>query len=251
MTLTTRDQLDAIRTHSAGLAEAARGRLDRPVRHCPGWTVADLVAHVTDVHWFWRTIAGELLSEPPDATRRPARATPDLLVETFLAGADALVTTLGAADQAAGCWTWAPGHQDVAFVTRHQVQEAAVHHWDAADAAGMPWRMDDRAAYDAAEEFLTVSVSSEADPAEPARPALDGTLRFELTGARDLVVTDGPVPGTLGWHRTESGVEAATGATTDPSSLLLWLYRRSPDTAGLPAEDDPLVQRFRALCFTD
>lgn len=254
--MTTEAHLDAIRTHSAGLAEAAHGRLDRPVRHCPGWTVADLVSHVTEVHWFWRTIAGELLAEPPDASRRPARVPDEELVETFLAGADALVTTLGAADQSARCWTWAPGHQHVAFITRHQVQEAAVHHWDAADAAGLPWRMDDRAARDAAEEFLTVSVSSEADPADPARPALDGTLWFDLAPGR-LVVTDGPVPGTLAWHHAVADTPAPTGAAaggeTDPVSLLLWLYQRSPGpgAAGLPAEDDPLVQRFRALCFTD
>jgi alpha-beta hydrolase superfamily lysophospholipase len=48
MTLTTAECVSAIERHSAGFAEATRGNLDASVRHCPGWTVADLVAHLTD-----------------------------------------------------------------------------------------------------------------------------------------------------------------------------------------------------------
>ena len=51
-----------IRRHSAGLAAAARDNLDARVEHCPDWSVADLVWHVSGVHWFWGTIAGELLT---------------------------------------------------------------------------------------------------------------------------------------------------------------------------------------------
>ncbi len=45
-----------IALQSAALAEAAEGNLAAPVEHCPGWTVADLVRHVYEVHWFWGTI---------------------------------------------------------------------------------------------------------------------------------------------------------------------------------------------------
>ena len=60
------DPLAEIAEHSAGLARAAEHNLDAPVEHCPGWTVADLVWHLTEVHWFWAKIVAELPSEPPE-----------------------------------------------------------------------------------------------------------------------------------------------------------------------------------------
>src|SRR5438067_10854970 len=121
------DFVDAIEEHSAGLATAATDHLGQQVEHCPEWTVADLVDHVTDVHWFWATIVEESLTAPPDGSRRPERAPETQLISTFQRGAERLANVLRAADQSHQVWTWAPAQQNVAFVTRHQVQEAAVH----------------------------------------------------------------------------------------------------------------------------
>ena len=68
-------------------ADAARDNLDGRVEHCPDWNVADLVWHVTEVHWFWRTIASERLPEPVDESRRPVRPADDEL----LLGADSMM----------------------------------------------------------------------------------------------------------------------------------------------------------------
>ncbi len=265
MTLSTSDCLAAIEQHSAGLAEAARGNLDARVEHCPGWDVADLVWHVTGVHWFWATIAGERLSAPPDESRRPARPPREGLVETFADGAQRLVGVLRRADQQAACWTWAPQQQDVAFVTRHQGQEAAVHHWDAAHAAHRPWQMDGDAAADAVEEFLTFSVSSDADPADPPRPPLAGAIWIRASGgegreAPTWLITDGSSPGTVAWRRLPDGVDptqavgphvSLVGGHADPVAVLLWLYGRA-QTPWLaePLGDRALLDRFRALIFT-
>ena len=247
MTLSTFDCIAAITTHSTGFAEATRGNLDAPVEHCPGWSVADLVWHLTEVHWFWATIAEERLTGPPDESRRPARSEGDALVDAFVAGAARLVQVLRDADQGATCWTWAPQQQDVAFVTRHQVQEAAVHHWDAVHAAGGRLTIEPAVAADSVEEFLTFSVSTDADPADPARPPLNGTLGLRATDAPDVwTVTDGDVPGTI---RTASGTADAPTLAATASDLILWLYARADlDTSGVP---DDLLARFRALCFTD
>ena len=88
MTLSTFDCIAAITEHSAGFAEATRGNLDARVEHCPDWSVADLVEHLTEVHWFWGTIVGELLPEPPAQERRPARAPDDRLVDSFVDGSN-------------------------------------------------------------------------------------------------------------------------------------------------------------------
>jgi uncharacterized protein (TIGR03083 family) len=242
------DFLEAITEHSAGFAAAAAGNLDANVEHCPGWTVEDLVRHLIEVHWFWATIAEERLTDPPEEARRPDPGTPEQLIGTFQAGAERLVNVLAVANGHDSVWTWAPAQQDIAFITRHQVQEAAVHHWDAVHAAGGALVIAAPVAADSIAEFLTFSVSSEADPAEPVRPALDG--RFAL-GCSDVdaawTISDGTSSGTLKHEADASPDVPAITATA--SDLLLWLYGRVDlDTASVPSD---VIEAFRALCFTD
>lgn len=248
MTDSRLDYFAAIAEHSAGFAAAAQGNLDADVRHCPGWTVAQLVDHLTEVHWFWATIAAERLGAPPDESRRPATAPPEQLVPVFEAGADRLVSVLRAANGEDKAWTWAPAQQNVAFITRHQVQEAAVHHWDAVDAAGGTLVIGAPVAADSVDEFLTFSVSSDADPAEPVRPALDGRFALRCTDTDAAwTVSDGSTAGTI---RFEPGAGPDVPViAARASDLLLWLYSRvSLDTAAVPTD---LIGRFRVLCFTD
>ena len=246
MGLTTDECIAAIEAHSAGFAEATRDSLAARVRHCPDWTVADLVWHLTSVHWLWATIAEEQPDSFPDEARRPERPGDDSLVDAFVAGAGRLADVLRGADQAAPCWTWAPLQQDVGFITRHQVQEAAVHHWDAVDAAGGTMSIEPALAADAVAEFLTFSVASDADPADPPRPSLRGTFALHATDTGDTwTVTDGTGEGTVAFS---AGTADAPCSPATASDLLLWLYGRADlDTAPVP---DDLVARFRALCFT-
>jgi uncharacterized protein (TIGR03083 family) len=242
------DFTGAIASHSAGFAAAADGNLDATVEHCPGWSVADLVRHLTEVHWFWATIAEERLAEPPGDARRPAAAAREQLIEIFRVGADRLVRVLRAADGEDKVWTWAPAQRDIAFITRHQVQEAAVHHWDAVHARGGKMAIEAPVAADSVSEFLTFSVSSEADPAEPPRPPLGGSFALRCTdGDAAWTISDGRRPGTVQYRPGVSAGTAAISATA--SDLLLWLYGRIDLDPG--AVSAGLIERFRALCFTD
>jgi uncharacterized protein (TIGR03083 family) len=242
------DYVDAIVSHSAGLAAAADGHLEAPVPSCPGWTVADLVSHLMGVQWFWATIVEERLAEPPGSDRRPARPADPELLAGLRAQTERLSRVLRAADPTDSVYTWAPAQKDVAFIERHQVQEAAVHHWDAASAAGHSLVIPAPVAADSIEEFLTFSVSSPADPAEPARPALDGSLALWADDAgQGWTVTDGSVPGTVTWRR---GIDQADPRiTASASDLLLWLYNRIGLTGSAGA--GALADRLRALTFTD
>ena len=248
VTLTER-RLAAITEHSRGLAEAARGHLDAPVEHCPDWDVADLVWHVIGVHWFWGTIAAERLSAPPDDVRRPERPADGDLVDHLVTGAERLTAVLRAAGQAEHVWTWAPWQQDVAFITRHQVQEAAVHHWDAGNATGAPVRLDPDLAADAVDEFLTFSVATERSegPDDPPLPPLDGAFALRAADTGDTwTVRDGR-PGTLAVSRGQRDDVPAVEAGAE--DLLLWLYgRRTLATGSVSPE---LLARFRGLSFTD
>jgi uncharacterized protein (TIGR03083 family) len=248
MTLSTEACVRAIEQHGAGFAAAVRDHLDARVEHCPDWSVADLVWHLTEVHWFWATIVDELLPEPPDEGRRPPRPDDAGLVDLYEAGARRLAEVLRAADQSAHCWTWAGWQQDVAFVTRHQVQEQAVHHWDAAHAAGEAVAVEPAVAADSVDEFLHFSVASDDDPDDPVKPPLDGTLGFRATDTGDAwTLTDGRRPGTVAVTRAPGADVPLLEASA--SDLLLWLYSRVElDTSAVP---DDLLARFRAMCFTD
>lgn len=206
------------------LAAAAEGRLDVPVLGCPGWDVGDLVWHLREVHWFWTAIVEELLTEPPGRPLRPRRpADPQCLLSEFRAGIDHLERVFRSADPAAPCWTWSSQH-DVAFVIRHQAQEAAVHRWDAQQAAGAPEPIDPLLAADAVDEFLTFPYAP--DPEGGVRPV--GPVRLEA----------GDVPAAWTVRRDEFGalraVPEAGSAEPEPlatvrgtaSDLLLALFRR-------------------------
>ncbi len=242
------DYLEAITEHSEGFASDAEGNLAAVVEHCPGWTVADLVAHLTDVHWFWARIVDERLSSPPDESGRPGRANDDKLIERFRTGAHHLVEVLERAPDDASVWTWAPAQRDVAFVARHQCQEAAVHHWDAAHAAGKPLTLEANLADDAVAEFLTFSVASEADPADPAPAEIGRAFAIASTDCgSSWTVADGPRPGTLSVSEGASADQPTISASA--SDLLLWLYRRVD--VDVPSVLAPVIERFKAFTFTD
>ncbi|SDR86848.1 maleylpyruvate isomerase family mycothiol-dependent enzyme [Actinopolymorpha singaporensis] len=244
MTLSTDACLAAIAEHSTGFAAAVRDNLDARVEHCPEWDVADLVAHLTEVHWFWRTIAAERLTAPPEESRRPARADRSELVATFERGAAELVDVLGRADQDAPVWTWFPGRQDIGFITRHQVQEAAVHHWDAANAAGTTWTVRPEVAADAVEEFLSCSLADADDVARLDR-SLSGPLVLTATDIdRSWTVSQTDPAAALTWTPGAHGAVTVSGAVAD---LLLWIYGRATLPTGLPDR----VAEFRALSSTD
>lgn len=247
MGISTREYTAAIKAHCEDLAEVSGGNLGARVEACPGWDIAELLRHLVEVHWFWSTIAEEQLQEPPGEDRRPLPPDDDKVLEAFKTGAARLVRTLDSADQAAPVWTWAVSQHDIAFITRHQLQEAAVHHYDAAKAAGREVFLEAHLATDAVEEFLTFSVSSDADPAEPTRPDLAGSfdLVCEDTGVA-FRLSAGRGPGTLSSSRIKEPGDPFVSA---PSfSILLWLYGRIEIDSLVPTE---LLASFRQLCFTD
>ncbi|MCX6396112.1 MAG: maleylpyruvate isomerase N-terminal domain-containing protein [Propionibacteriales bacterium] len=241
--LPVEDYLAAIRSHTQGLAAAAEGNLSERIEHCPDWSVADLVWHLTCVHWFWNEIARDRLLDEPDDLVRPQRPADTDLVGALVAGVEVLVATLRDADQQAPCWTWGL-EENVGFITRHQVQEAAVHHWDAVNATGAgTWSMDPVVALDAVDEFLTHSVANVRWPM-PDAAGLGATVTIPVNGAR-VTISDGDVPGTVSHTVTPND-----GAGNRAADLLLWLFRRIPDDR-VEAEPRAALERFQRLRSTD
>jgi len=262
MPLTPQQCTSTIAAHSAALADIAEGNLDADVEFCPGWTVRDLVHHVTQVHWFWATIVEDRLTQRPTHLVDPEAASDEETLPAFRAGAERLVRVLSATNPSTPVWTWAPHQQDAAFVIRHQVQEIVVHHWDAAHAAGRSIEVSPEVGADSVDEMLQFSVVNAANvDDDPLPPALAGTFAIRAGDSDDAwVVTDGNQPGL-------SHVTRATGAEVDAQDLpavtgtggqlIRWLYGRLGDPAGdadtsaVDAAHPDLLPRFRKLCFTD
>ena len=217
--LSTQRAIEAVRHHGLALADAAEGNLGAVVGCCPGWDVGDLVWHMREVHHVWGSIVGSLLA---DRKRVPEIARPNdnrQLLADYRAGVDGIADILGKADQTARIWTWS--HQkDVAFVTRHQVQEAAVHHWDAEMAAGNQIVLEPDVAADSVDEFLEHSTPARFEEAEP----LSGTVHLHATDIEgDWIIEEGE-DRTLSTTRGQG--DADVGLTATASDLLLILYRR-------------------------
>jgi len=205
VSLSTDRQLDAIRTEGGRFWDTidAAGDLEARVPSCPEWTITDLAQHLAGVYIFWTQIV------------EPEGGSDDL------PGRDALqrmVEVLAAADPGQHVWTWS-AQQDVAFVIRHQVQEAAVHRWDAQTAAGAdvdPIASD--LAADAIDEFLTLARPAMTEDSPP----LPGSVHLHCTDVDGewFVHPDGRVE-----PIHAKGDVALRGTASD---LLLALYSRVP-----------------------
>ena len=193
----------AVRRDGFALAEAAEAAGPAaPVAGCPGWDVAELVWHITEVHYFWGEIVAGGLQDPEMV---PPLERPDgfpALLARFRAGVERLAAVLAAADPAAPVWTWAR-QKDAGFVIRHQAQETAVHRWDAEQAAGRAFTIDPDLAADSIDEFLEHTGRLAARRGGPRRrapctctpPTPPGSGPSPRTTPGTLVVDRGPRQG--------------------------------------------------------
>lgn len=221
------DWLELIEDRSGALraAAAATDPLTR-VPGCPDWSVRDLVTHVGQVQRFWAaSVAAGPALLPPDEDAMPGREPDGDLLQWSVRSTALLLDALTAAGADAGCWTWwaeSGTPATAGSVARHQVQEAAVHAWDAQDAAGTRRPLPPAVAVDAVDEFLHVGFGSmDGWPHAPARVRLvcdEGvawTMILDETGAS----TVRGVPG--------EGPDVGATVSGSASDLLLGLYRRA------------------------
>jgi uncharacterized protein (TIGR03083 family) len=216
--------LALVQDRSAALRSSVAGSPDLAVRvpSCPDWSLGDLVGHLTQVHRFWAAaVAAGPRPTPPDVA--PADDVPPAgLLDRSAAATQELIAALQAAGPAAGCWTWwgeAGVPMTSGAVARHQVQETAVHAFDAQLATGTPQAVPAVAAIDGIAEFIAVSHGTAGLwPYEPARIGLHATegqsWLLDLTASGANVIN--------GQHETAAGLHGPA------SDLLLTLHGRLP-----------------------
>jgi uncharacterized protein (TIGR03083 family) len=237
------EYLEAIIRESAALADAAeRAGLGSRVPSCPDWTVAELVAHVGEVQQWARVTVEERASERISRRTLPGAPTGAELLPWFRSQAPALVRLLAATDTATPVWSWADD-RTAHFWYRRQANEAAVHRWDAQNAAGQAEPIETRLAADGVDEALGM---------------LGFRARDQVVGSGETVhlhCTDTPTGVGGEWlvtlqpdgpqieRRHEKGDVAARGTASD---LDLFVWGRVPGSTLEVFGDASLLDRFQA-----
>ena len=132
--------IETLRQEGARMTAAARATsADAPVPTCPDWAARDLIRHTGGVHRWATTFVAEARAEPGSQTLEElAGGWPgdEELADWFEAGYLRLVAVLEAAPADLQCWTFLPAPSPLAFWSRRQAHETAIHRVDAELAAG-------------------------------------------------------------------------------------------------------------------
>ncbi|GAA1853546.1 maleylpyruvate isomerase family mycothiol-dependent enzyme [Asanoa iriomotensis] len=207
-------------------AVAAAPSLDARVPTCPEWTLFDLARHLGEGRHKWaRIVAAGPAAAPPPAPEVVAPQERAALLAWLAAATQHLLDALRSAGPDRGCWTWwdtSQSPQTAGAVARHQLQELAVHTYDAQVTLGDPQPLPEEVALDGVDEFLSTCVATTTPwPHEPAtvdyHDAEGRSWRLWLSadGARTARVS-------------EPATTAGASAQGTASELVLFFYGRLP-----------------------
>lgn len=225
MTLDTGSHLSAFAADSQAVADLAAGHLDAPVAACPGWTLADLLAHLGGVY-SWVSLIVEAGGDRPGLSRDRPPAGPALLDGWFREQRDGALDTLSSREPDAPAWTFTGPVRDVGWWRRRMAMESAVHLSDVEQAVGRPGTMERELASDGVDEALT-----ELLPAYLKRrpvPALQSTIHLHATDTPGEWSLDFAQPD-LAVRREHS--KADTALRGPAAGLFLWVWNRADAAA--------------------
>ena len=246
--------LTLIDERSAALRDAVAATVDWGVLvpACPEWELRDLGAHLGAVQRFWAAVvsAADPAGPPSRDSIGDQEPSGDLL-DWSAESTSLLLAALRESSPGTPAWAWwgvSSAPLTVGAIARHQVQEAAVHAYDAQETEEVAFDGDQRpspleplpaaAAADGVAEFVEVGIGSlGAWPHEPAR------VRFDSIEGPSHVLDLTPSGGRLIPPGSDDPVAVVRGTASD---LVLTLYGRLPLEA-LPIEGDPeVLSRLRA-----
>jgi uncharacterized protein (TIGR03083 family) len=251
------EHIEALRTEGARMTAAARATpADTPVPTCPGWLARDLIRHMGGVHRWATSCVAEARAEPPtESLEELAGGWPgdEELGDWFQAGYLALVAALVAAPSDLQCWTFLPAPSPLAFWSRRQAHETAIHRVDAELTAGRSHdhlsRITPYFAADGADELLVGFMPLRATTLRTDAPA---SLAFACTDVDAAwVITMGPEGSSA--HAGAGKADCAVAGPATDIYLALWnrggydalavegdreVLRRCSDAMGLRWTDD-------------
>jgi uncharacterized protein (TIGR03083 family) len=231
--------LDAIRREGDRIRDLSSRDVKADVESCEGWTMADLLGHLTRVYRMVTSVL-ETNEVPERRSEDDADADP---AARFSESFDALLATMAVTDPGVERWNWSVGPQEASFWWRRMAHETAVHRWDAESAFGECAPIEADLAADGIDEWFDAHVRS--DAADPDNPGdalgtihvhcadVDGEWWASLTDRRlDLERA----------HR--KGDVAVRG---DASDLLLVLWGRADPSTVEVMGDDQVLRSWLAV----
>lgn len=229
--------VELLRADAGRLIDVASHGLDAPVPACPGWTVDDVVRHVSLVY-LHKIECMRLRAAPdpwpPDLSHRE----PITLMEGALAE---LVDELEHRGPAAPSYTWHEPDQTVGFWYRRMAQETAMHRVDVEQAHEAITPIDAELATDGIDEVLAIMLAGDWSD-EPVDDAAGRSVRVDAGGRTWRI----------GLDRTEVTCEAGAQQPVDatvagePSDMLLWLWGRAPTDRIAVSGDEKPASALRA-----
>jgi uncharacterized protein (TIGR03083 family) len=222
--------------------------LSIPVPATPNWTLNQLLRHLGYAHRWIAQMVGERFPEV-DRSLSKAHSVSEYTGETaaelgpwLLEGAS-LIADAMPVDRLEMIAVLRPGRPGPDLWSRRMAHETVMHRWDAFDALGLPFEVDERVAYDALWEWMTTIVDIIFDLRPAASELLgSGRLYFEATdtGQEWTVDLNGSAPMVL------QGRKKAAAKLRGPAfDLVLALYQRR-GTEGLRVSGNAgLMEKFR------
>jgi uncharacterized protein (TIGR03083 family) len=231
------EHIVALQREGALLADASeRVDLDAAIPTCPDWRVRDLLQHIGGVHRWAATTVREHRAEAVDDLEDPP--SDNALRQWFRDGHAALVATLTAAPSDLECFTFLAAPSPLAFWSRRQAHETAIHRADAESASGAVTEYAPELAADGIDELLFGFAS------RPRRKGLpvDATRSVHLHAAdveRDWMIHLSPDGITVMDEPDDDEPDCAVQGPASDLYLLLW-NRRDVDGLNVVGEGELL-----------
>lgn len=159
------EHIAVIRQEGQRFAEAARGvGPETIIEMCPGWTMRDLVRHLSEIHlWAAAHVARRTTKMWVDDLAELSESWPELavfwpddddLVDYYLATNSNLVRQLQSAPADVEAMTFLPAPSPLAMWARRQAHETSIHRFDAQNAGGSISGFEPGFAVDGIDELL-------------------------------------------------------------------------------------------------
>jgi uncharacterized protein (TIGR03083 family) len=221
---------------------ASRNDLDLPVPACPGWTLRDLLAHVSGANrWVSRCVSSGLTAQerilPPAPTGR------DALLQWSEESLDELLSILSATAPDELVWTPIRGALGSVWWRRKAALEVAIHRNDAENAVELDRQIiDAQLALDGideySQEFLPLMLHA-VDESPPVTAVLLSPTDIDDSRVLSLIPSgDDRDPGVPGVELTASA-----------SDLLLWMWNRLPDGPLAVRGDETVITWWKGLAI--
>jgi len=224
----TAEHIAYVESEGTRLVEAATAAgLDATVPACPDWAVRDLLTHIGGIYRWAADIVGEARQGFGTAAGEAVGSGPgdDELAMWCTEGRRALVETLRNAPPDLACAAFSDSLPPVAFWSRRQAHETAIHRADAETAAGLTPAFDTALALDGIDEIVTVFGRGKKGmtPSTLLLAPGDGApIRVVIDDSGAQVSAPGPT-------------EATVSGTA--SQLYLWLWHRPAEVTITGNED--------------